>query len=390
VDPVSNPYSPGAGRRPPELAGRAGELRRFDVLASRLEAGRGDRGIVLTGLRGVGKTVLLNEFRGLAERRGWIVAKVEAGGGRPFRAAAAKALNRGLRTATGRHGSARRLRRALAVFKSFSLQVAPDGSLALGIDVDPALGRADTGDLELDLTELLTDLAETGRELGIGTLLLIDEMQDLESHELAAISGACHEAGQADLPVTLAAAGLPSLPAALAEAKSYAERLFEYRTVGALTAGEAAEALTRPAAAAGVEWRPSALAEVVSVARGYPYFLQVFGGEVWDFAARSPIAPADARAGIASGRRELDTGFYGTRWERATPAQRGYLRALAEHGDEAAPTAAVAARLGRRQGDVSVHRDQLIRKGLLYAPDRGTIAFTVPGMAAYVLRQPSG
>jgi hypothetical protein len=158
--------------------------------------------------------------------------------------------------------------------------------------------------------------------------------------------------------------------------------------VGALARSDPAAAHTGPAAAAGVEWRPSALAEVLSVAGGYPYFLQVYGGEVWDYAARSPIAPADARAGIASGRRELDTGFYGTRWDRATPAQRAYLRALAEHGDEAAPTAAVAARLGRRQGDVSVHRDQLIRKGLLYAPDRGTIAFTVPGMPAYVLRQP--
>ncbi|HEY3240569.1 MAG TPA: ATP-binding protein [Acidimicrobiia bacterium] len=387
MDPVQNPYSPGAGRRPPELAGREPELHRFDVLRQRIEEGRSDRGLILTGLRGVGKTVLLNEFRARAEQPGWIVAKVEAGGTRPFRALVAQSLNQALRSATGRFGMGERLGRALAVFKAFTLNVAPDGSLALGIDVEAGRGRADTGDLEVDLTELAVDLGGTARDLGVGTLLLVDEMQDLAAAELAAICAASHEAGQRDVPFLVVGAGLPSLPVALTEAKSYAERLFEYHGVGPLDDVAAMSALVRPGRARGVEWADQAADRILSTAVGYPYFLQVYGRATWDYAEASPIDAEDAAVGIEVGRRELDVGFYGSRWERATAGQKAYLRALAKGGDEPSPTAEVARRMVRRPSDVSVARDQLIKKGLLYAPDRGTIAFTVPGMAEFIARQ---
>lgn len=357
------------------------------VVVERLEAGASDRGFVLTGLRGVGKTVLLNEFRAHCERHGWIVAKVEAGNGLPFRSMVSQSLNQALRSATGRHGMGEKLRGALAAFKAFTLKIAPDGSLALGLDVDPRVGRADTGDLEVDLTELVLDLGETARDLGIGLVLLIDEMQDLDETELAAIAGASHEAGQRELPFLTVGAGLPSLPLALTEAKSYAERLFEYRRIGPLGFEAARAALLRPSESRGVTWEGAAADRVLAASAGYPYFLQVYGKATWDFAEATPIDEADVRVGIEAGLAELDIGFYGSRWERATASQRTYLAAVAKGGDAPSSTAEVARRLGRRPSDLTVARDQLMRKGLLFAPDRGTIAFTVPGMADYIARQ---
>ncbi|MGH7535073.1 MAG: ATP-binding protein, partial [Gemmatimonadales bacterium] len=200
MDSAQNPYSPGAGRRPRELAGREAELARFDVLRGRVESGGADRGLILTGLRGVGKTVLLNELRSQTERAGWIVAKIEAGSRPLMRALIAQSLNQSLRSATGRFGSSGLLRRALGVFKAFTLKTAADGSFALGIDIEPDRGRADTGDLGIDLTELTHDLGAAAGELGVGALLLVDEMQDLAREELAALAAASHETAQRDLP----------------------------------------------------------------------------------------------------------------------------------------------------------------------------------------------
>lgn len=385
---MSNPYEPGAGRRPPELAGRQEELHRFEVIRRRLEQGRTDRGVIFTGLRGVGKTVLLNEYRAEALRHHWIVAKVEAEYGETFRSLVTESLQAGLYTVSRKHGRSKRFQKALAVFKAFSLRVAPDGGLALGIEVAPAAGRADTGDLGLDLTDLLVELGEAAAELGVGVLLLVDEMQDLARPELAAIAIASHEAGQRRVPALVMGAGLPNLPVVLTEARSYAERLYEYRAIGELDPAAARDALTVPAQDAGAAWGAEALKVALAAARGYPYFLQVFGHAVWDVAARSPITPQDARLGVARGQRELDASFFGVRWERATPAQRAYLRALAEAGRDEATREAIALSAGRRPGDLSVARQELIRKGLLYSPDRGTVAFTVPGMADFVLRQP--
>ena len=391
MDPIQNPYAPGAGQRPPELAGRERERSLFALLLDRLGAGRAERGIVLTGLRGVGKTVLLEEFRSMAARRGWVVAFIEAGSSQPsFRRLAAQALTGSLREASLRYRLSDRLRRALGAFRSFSLKASPDGSVSVGIDIDPVAGRADSGNLEVDLVELLDDLGKAAAEFNVGVLLLIDELQELPRPDVAAIAGAAHHTNRLQLPVAVASAGLPDLPAVWVGAKSYAERLFAYCRIDALDRNGAEEALRLPAEALQVAWQPDALSHVVDVSGGYPYFLQVFGKKIWDYApGPDVITAADATVGVEAARIELDEGFYRSRWERATPAQRPYLAAMAAESDnDGVPITSgqVAARLGKTHRDLGPHRDQLIRKGLIYVPERGQVAFTVPGMSAYIKR----
>jgi hypothetical protein len=392
VDPVLNPYRPGAGRRPPVLAGREPTLAAFEVLRRRAEElGEGDRSWVLNGLRGVGKTVLLNELLSRANDRRWIAAKVEAGSGGSLSVTLSQALVRALRTATGRHPE-KRLRRLLSVLKAFTLSVDPTGTVGFGVEVDPAVGSADTGRLGEDLTSLLEALGETARELGIGVLLLVDELQESTSEELTAINTAIHHLGQQDvpLPVQFVGAGLPSLPAQLADATSYAERLYDYRPIGLLDEASAEQALTVPARERDVAWDQDGLAAALDTAGGYPYFLQSIGKHVWDNARRSPITAEDVTVGLVEARREVDDGLYRSRWERATPAQRDLLRALGRTGGaEPASIADIARHMGKsRTSDLSVARNELIKKGLVYAPERGLLAFTVPGMHEFIGRQP--
>jgi hypothetical protein len=392
VDPVENPYRPGAGRRPPLLAGREQLLSSFDVVRRRAdELGEGDRGLILNGVRGVGKTVLLNELLERVARHGWISAKVEAGASDSLSVALSKSLLSALRTATGRHPEGR-LRRLLGVFKAFSLRVDPAGNVSLGIDVEPLQGVADTGRFADDLAALFETLGETARDLEIGALVLVDELQEATPEELAALNTAAHHIGQGavPLPVIIVGAGLPSLPAQLSEATSYAERLYDYRPIGLLHDDGARQALTVPARDKGVVWAPEGLTMAVSTAGGYPYFIQAIGKHVWDNARTSPISVEDVEVGLAAARREVDDGLYRSRWERATPAQRDLLRALADlAGDGAAGVAEVARAMGkRRTSDISVARNELIKKGLTYAPERGYLAFTVPGMHEFIMREP--
>jgi hypothetical protein len=392
VDPVTNPYRPGAGRRPPLLAGREPLLTAFEVVRQRAESlGEGDRGWVLNGLRGVGKTVLLNELLSQVSGTGWIVAKVEAGAAVSMPVALSQTLLRSMRTATGRHPEPR-LRRLLGVFKAFSLTVDPTGAVTFGIDVDPIRGVADSGRFADDLVALFEVLGETARDLGIGVLILIDELQEASAEELTALNTAVHHLGQGDppLPLTVIGAGLPSLPAQLAEATSYAERLYEFRPVGLLSSSAAEAALVIPARERGVVWASDALTASLAAAQGYPYFLQAVGKHVWDNARRSPIEVEDAEVGLVEARHEVDDGLYRSRWERATPAQRELMRSLAHIGAaDAAPIADIAATLGkRRTSDISVARNELIKKGLVYSPERGLLAFTVPGMHDFIDRQP--
>lgn len=393
MDPVANPYRPGAGRRPPVLAGREPLLDAFSVVRRRAEEyGEGDRGWVLNGRRGVGKTVLLNELLAQVSRAKWIAAKVEATPGTPLSAALSHALIKSMRTATGRHPEPK-LRRLLGVFKAFSLKFSPDtGMLSLGADVEMVRGIADSGRLADDLAALFEILGETSRELGIGTLILVDELQESTADELAAVNMAVHQLGQASepLPVTFVGAGLPSLPAQLAEATSYAERLYDYRSIGLLDHEAARNALLRPSQNLGVEWTEDALATALGLAHGYPYFIQSVGKHVWDVARSSPVDMDDVEVGGPLARSEVDEGLYRSRWERATPAQRDLLRALGSVGGEAPAAMAdlVAATGKRRASDLSVARNELIKKGLVYAPERGILAFTVPGMSEFIARQP--
>lgn len=392
VDPVANPFRPGAGRRPPLLAGRGSLLDGFEVIVRRAESlGEGDRSWVLNGLRGVGKTVLLNELLARVSHRGWIGAKIEAGTSTTLPIALSEALVRSMRTATGRHPESRLLR-LLGIFKAFSLKVDPTGNVSFGVEVDPARGIADSGRFAGDLTELFEALGETARDLGIGVLILIDELQGANESELTAINTSVHHLGQDDppLPLMFVGAGLPSLPAQLAEATSYAERLYDYRPIGLLDLDPSQEALIVPARERGVEWDAEALRLATDTARGYPYFLQSIGKHVWDNARRSPIQVDDVEIGLREARREVDDGLYRSRWERATPAQRELMRALARiGGEEAASVSDIANTLGRpRTSDLSVARKELIKKGLVYAPERGLLAFTVPGMSDFIERQP--
>ncbi|MDA8317347.1 MAG: ATP-binding protein [Actinomycetota bacterium] len=391
MNPIDNPYRPGAGRRPPLLAGRASLLDDFEAVKTRAEArGEGDRSWVLNGLRGVGKTVLLGELFARATARQWIAAKVEVGAGGPLPAALSRALTASMRRATGHH-PAPRIRRLLGVLKGFSLRVDPTGAFAVGVDVDAIRGIADTGRLGDDLSGLLEVMSETARDLGIGVLILIDELQEAPEESLAAINTAVHHLGQLDPapPVLFVGAGLPSLPAQLADATSYAERLYEYRNVGLLDPGAAREALVVPARDLEVEWNPDALETALDVARGYPYFLQAIGKHVWDAARTNVIDAEDVEVGLEAARQEVDDGLYRSRWERATPAQRDVMRALARlGGEEPAPVADIAVAAGKtRTSDISVARVELIKKGLVYAPERGLLAFTVPGMHDFVARQ---
>lgn len=392
MDPLQNPFRPGAGRRPPVLAGREPILDAFNIVRRRAdEYGEGDRGWILNGLRGVGKTVLLNEMLSQVTGTGWIGAKVEVTRATPLPVALSSALVRAMRSASGRHPEPR-LRRLLGVFKAFSLKVDPtSGMVSLGVDVDPVKGVADTGQFADDLAMLFEVLGETSRDLGIGTLILVDELQEATGEQLTAINTAVHQVGQAGepLPVTFVGAGLPSLPAQLAEATSYAERLYDYRTIGLLDPSAAEAALMQPSRLQGVLWEPEALHMALELASGYPYFLQSVGKHVWDAARTTTITVDDVHVGGELARREVDAGLYRSRWERATTAQKQLLVAMAELGEGGAVAVSdLATALGKKRvQDISVARNEVIKKGLAYAPERGMLAFTVPGMHTFILRQ---
>lgn len=343
---------------------------------------------MLYGLRGVGKTVLLGRFAGIARERQWLVAQFEAKSGKSMRVMVGEAFHDDL-VDLARPGVGERIRKALKTALSFKASYDSSGSWTFGLDLEGAAGGgADSGTFESDLGKLLRDLCGAAAEAGVGVALLIDEAQDLPEDELTALCAIIHGANQRGDRLVVALAGLPSLPRKLAEAKSYAERLFDFHEVGALDRVAAGAALTEPAAAEGVDWRDDALTEVLDVADGYPYFLQQYGQDTWNAADATPITLPDARIGVARGQSALDAGFFRVRWDRATAAERDYLRAMAADGDAGSSSGDVAQRLGRKPKQIAPTRAALIRKGLIYAPDHGKVAYTVPAMAAFVLRQP--
>lgn len=347
---------------------------------------RHSRGLVIHGLRGVGKTVLLGAMRDEAARRDWIVAGLEVGGfSGDFLPHLSEALYPSLRR-MARPGVGSRFKRALATFAALNVTVDATGAWTFGLDLEPA--PPPTGTLELDLVTLVADLAEAMQERGAGVAVLVDEMQDLEPEALAALCAAAHHTAQRGLPFLLCGAGLPSLPRVLSEAKTYAERLFEYRSLGPLEPADATRALVEPAAMEDVRWEPAALEWVLTAAGGYPFFLQEMGQTTWQVAeGPDVITLADAREGVAEGRRRLDVGFFLSRWERATASERLYLEAMARDGDGPSLSKEVAERLGRSLSSVGPTRAGLIGKGLIFAPEHGRVAFTVPGMAGFITRR---
>ena len=393
MDPVRNPYAPGAGQRPPELAGRDRELAQFEVVLERIARGRPERGLVLTGLRGVGKTVLLNSFRSMALQRMWGTGKIEARPDQSIRRPVAGALHMAVRELAPRHRSPDRVDHFLGVLKSFAGRdpKAPRGTFVphLGIDVPAARGRADSGDLEIDLTELLTDAASIATDLGVGIALFVDEMQDIPAADVSALCAAIHELSQSGGPLIVVGAGLPHLPSVLSASKSYSERLFRYVPIDRLDRAAADQALLAPARREGADFEPAALDALFEAADGYPYFVQAYGKVTWDVAAASPVTAGDVKVASPQAESELAVGFFGSRYERATPAEREYMRAMAMLGDDPVQTAAVADELGRKHSSVSPARDALIKKGLIYSSERGLIAFTVPHFGRFLRAQPA-
>ncbi|HEY3716000.1 MAG TPA: ATP-binding protein [Jatrophihabitantaceae bacterium] len=402
MDPVRNPYAPGAGQRPPELAGRDAELKAFDVVLERVARGRPERSVVLTGLRGVGKTVLLNALRSAAVRRGWGTGKLEARPDQPLRHPLAAALHLAIRELAAPNKDEER--HVLGVLKAFAQREPPTarrgsgGSKAApaprwqpGIDVPAVSGRADSGDIEIDLVELLTDVAGLAADTGKGVAVFIDEMQDLLPDDVSALCAACHELSQQGSPLVVVGAGLPHLPAVLSASKSYSERLFRYARIDRLDRPAADAALTRPARDEDADFAEDALDALYERTAGYPYFVQAYGKVAWDVAPASPITAADIAVAAPEAESELAVGFFGSRYERATPAEREYLRAMADvsddGADDAVPTASVAEALGRNPQSLSPARDALLKKGLVYSGQRGRIAFTVPHFARYLRQQ---
>ncbi|MEV8214093.1 ATP-binding protein [Leifsonia sp. NPDC077715] len=388
MDPVRNPYQPGAGRKPAALVGRDDTLREWQVGLQRAEAGRSIQPTVLYGLRGVGKTVLLSELRRNAARRQWIVAQAEAGSDRNIRELLGEALYAPLAD-LARPNAGRRLLKALKTAISFKASYDASGIWTFGLDLgDSGGGGADTGVLETDLRKLVADLAGAAEEEGVGVAILIDEAQDLTADELTTVCVVAHAAAQDDWPVAFAFAGLPSLPRILAEARSYTER-FRYVNVHELSPTAAAAALTIPAADEDAEWEDEAVGVVIEASRRYPYFIQQFGQDAWNAAAGPVISVHDAELGVARGNQQLDAGFFRARWDRATRGEQDYLRAMAEDGDEGSQSGDVASRMARSVTSLGPTRAKLISKGLIYAPEYGVVAFTVPGMAAFIRRQPA-
>jgi hypothetical protein len=393
VDPVRNPYAPGAGQRPPELAGRDREMQQFEVVLERVARGRPERSMVLTGLRGVGKTVMLNTFRSMALQKLWGTGKLEARPDQSIRRPVASALHMAVRELAPRHRAPDRIDDFLGVLKAFAMRdpKVPKGGATpgLGIDVPAARGRADSGDLEVDLTELFTDAASVAADLGVGIALFVDEMQDVPPVDVSALCAACHELSQVGGPLIVVGAGLPHLPSVLSASKSYSERLFRYARIDRLDREAADQALIAPAEREDVIFKQEALDALYEAADGYPYFVQAYGKVTWDVAAASPVTAADVAVAAPEAEGELAVGFFGSRYERATPAEREYMRAMAMIGDEPVPTSAVADELGRKPSSLSPSRDGLIKKGLIYSSERGLIAFTVPHFGRFLRSQPA-
>ncbi len=387
MDPIKNPFSPGAGAPPPELVGRDPLLEQARILLGRVKQKRPEKSLLLTGLRGVGKTVLLNDIERMAKGAGYQTILLEAHEEKPLGELIYPAL-RGLLYELDRvAGAGNKVKRGLAVLRSFigSIKLTV-GDLALGLDIEPAKGTADSGDLEIDLPNLFVAIAEAAEERQSAVAILVDEIQYLSQKELGAIIMAMHKMQQKQLPLVLLAAGLPVLPGIAGESKSYAERLFNFPDIGALSEADAAKALREPARDAGVEFQEDALQEVFRLTHGYPYFIQEWGYQAWNMAAASPITLQIVQTATPEVIRRLDKNFFRVRFDRLTPGEKNFLRAMAYLGPEHHRTGDIATTLGMSVKGIGPVRSKLIKKGMIYSPAHGDMAFTVPLFDEFMIR----
>lgn len=388
MDPIRNPYTPNAGAQPPAVLGRDDQLLTFDLLLRRMSVGRTEQSMIITGLRGVGKTVLLGRFYKKAIAQNWVVIEEEISkhDDDAFRRSMASWVRTALFELSPKARWTDRVRRAAGVLKSFSVSVDPSGTLTAGIDVDAEAGFADRGSLPHDLTDLFVAVGEASQAVGRGLVLLLDEIQFLTRPQLEAVISALHKTVQRGLPVTMVGAGLPQIAELAGDARSYAERLFKFPTIGYLDDNDARHALADPAEEEGARFDSDALDLAVEITGGYPYFLQELGYAVWGVAEGDTISRDDVTNAVPLYESKLESSFFRVRMDRATEMQRVYLRAMADLGPEPQKAADVASRMRRTSPQVAPTRAELIAMGLLYTPEHGYAAFTVPHFDRFMLR----
>lgn len=387
MDPLRNPFAPGAGTPPPKLAGRDELLRRTELTLSRVKAGRHSKSFIIVGLRGVGKTVLLNEVYQKAVELGYLAVQIEAHESKTLPGLLLPKLRQLLIQLDKIELSKEIGRRALRVLAAFASSVrATIGDIDFSISVEPELGSADSGDLETDLADLLEVIGQAAKQKQTAIAIIIDELQYLSDEEMSAIIMAVHRVQQRQLPIVLIGGGLPQILGLAGRSKSYAERLFDYPRVGSLERNDAADAIKVPIVEEGGKVNDDAIDEIILKTEGYPYFLQTWGHYSWNEAKADSITLQDVIKASETATRSLDESFFQVRFDRLTGAEKDYLFAMADLGAGPHRSGDIANKLGRKVESVAPTRNSLIKKGMLFSPQHGDTAFTVPMFDQYLRR----
>lgn len=388
MDPIRNPFSPGAGSPPPELAGRDGILEQAYILMARVKKKRMDKSMLLTGLRGVGKTVLLNEIERKASSEGYKTIYIEAVESVGLPVLLVPYLRKVLFELNRIKAAGDKVKRGFRALKSFAGAIKVTyGDIQLGLDIEPEKGTADSGDLEIDMPDLLIAVAEAAAERDTLIVILVDEIQYFTSLELSSLIMSMHKMQQKQLPLILVGAGLPFLPSLAGEAKSYAERLFSYPPIGPLSRDDAFKAIKEPIHSEGEKIEPIALQQIFEITKGYPYFIQEWGYQCWNLASSSPINLELVRVATSTVEERLDQNFFRVRFDRLTPREKTYLHAMATLGFGPYKTSRVAGAFGRKISQLTPIRASLLKKGMIYSPSFGDIDFTVPLFGDFMLRE---
>ena len=387
MDPRTNPYAPGAGTQPPELAGRDDIIERAAIALDRIRLGRTARSFIFYGLRGVGKTVLLNRIRTDSEARGFAAVRIEAPEGRSLPAVLLPPLRSSLLRLNRTEAAKSALKSAFGAMASFARTLKIKfQDIEFGIELEPIEGIADSGDLDNDLSDLLTTVGKAARDAGTTVVLFVDELQYVPEGQLASLITALHNTSQDRVPITMMAAGLPQLLGMTGRAKSYAERLFEFTAIDKLDDQAAKDALCIPAHREGVDFQEAAIADILHQTLGYPYFLQEWGKHSWDAADTSPIELDDTQTATQNALAELDASFFRVRFDRLTPLEKRYVHAMALLGAGPHRSGDIADRMGRTVTSMGPLRNSLIAKGMIYSPAHGDTAFTVPLFDGFIRR----
>ena len=389
MDPLRNPFSPGAGSPPYDLFGRENVLEQARILLGRIRRKRPEKSLLLTGLRGVGKTVLLNKMEHIArEEYDYKTVFIETLEGKSLAALLIPDIRRLLFELDRLNGAGNKVRRGLAVLKSFMSAIKISWKdFEFGLDIDPEPGTADTGDIQIDLPNLFVVLGEAAEERGAAIAIFIDEIQYLRIPEMSALIMAMHRMQQRQLPLTLLGAGLPTLPALAGESKSYAERLFAFPAIGRLSHEDAGKALQHPVMAEGISYHEDAVEEIIRLTQGYPYFLQEWGYQSWKHASQPEITLKLIREVTEIVVRRLDENFFRVRFDRLAPKEKIYLRYMASLGPGPHRSSEIAAAMKVKMSTLGPVRERLIKKGVIYSPAHGEMAFTVPLFDEFMLRE---